>query len=223
MRYTDILARTHAELEAKFLGKPTPPDVIASGAVSEASSKVSETGTVQTGLAGEGTSSGVSQTGDVDVERHLRFARSLATWPPFPDTLDALTRLSEHYKLCVLSNVDHELFAHTRRVLEGEPGAKRFEFTAAYTAQDAGAYKPDPQALQYALRRLEEEHGIRKEAVLVVAQSVIHDLVPAKREGVKTVRINRAGASMGVQNVAEKFDWEFSTLGEMADVVEKEE
>lgn len=224
MRKSDVLARMHAELEARYTGKPILPGAIITVAASETSSATSETGIVKTGLAVEETSrADAGEKGGMDVERHVRFARNLATWPVFPDTIDALERLSKHFKLCVLSNIDHELFAHTQRALEGPPGDKRFEFAAVYTAEDAGAFKPDPQALKYALKRLQEEQGVKgKEEVLVVAQSAIHDLIPAKREGVRGAWINRPGASMGFDTTMEKFDWEFATLGEMADAVEKE-
>lgn len=227
MRYSDILARMHAELEAKLTGKAIPPDVMSTGAVSE-SSALDAAAKTSGGdrLAGERPSSGGSgRTGGVDVDRHVEFARSLADWPAFPDTVAALTQLSKHFKLCVLSNVDKTSFAHTQRALEGPPDAKRFSFTAIYTAEDAGAYKPDPAALRYALRRLKEDWGVEKEEVLVTAQSVFHDLIPAKREGVKGAWINRQGASRGLDGaevVRERFEWEFETLGAMADAVEKE-
>lgn len=227
MRYSDILARMHAELEARLTGKPNPPDVFGTpDAVSEVSTSDTKTKTRSVGLAGEGQSSGnTGEKGGVDLERHLQFSRSLANWPIFPDTIPALTQLSKHFKLCVLSNVDKTSFSHTQRALEGPPDAKHFSFTAIYTAEDAGAYKPDPVALHYALRRLKEDWGIEKEEVLVTAQSVFHDLIPARREGVKGAWINRRGASMGlegVNSISEGFEWEFETLGAMADSVEKE-
>ena len=115
MRYSDLLARLHAELEAKLTGKPAPPDVIATTSAVTESSSAQKT----QGAAGEGTSEGdEGDKGGVDVERHVRFAQSVGDWPLFPDTRDALARLSKHYKLCVLSNVDRTLFARTQEVLD---------------------------------------------------------------------------------------------------------
>ena len=34
-----------------------------------------------------------------DEEAHTAFGQSIGTWPVFPDTLDALARLSKHFKL----------------------------------------------------------------------------------------------------------------------------
>jgi FMN phosphatase YigB (HAD superfamily) len=39
-------------------------------------------------------------------EESIAFGESVGSWPAFPDTVDALKRLSKHYKLVVLSNVD---------------------------------------------------------------------------------------------------------------------
>src|SRR5262245_39430734 len=37
----------------------------------------------------------------------------LGEWQPFPDTLPALTRLKQRYKLAIISNIDDDLFAAT--------------------------------------------------------------------------------------------------------------
>ena len=44
-------------------------------------------------------------------EQNQAFGNSIGSWPVFPDTVDALRRLGKHYKLVVLSNVDHESFS----------------------------------------------------------------------------------------------------------------
>jgi FMN phosphatase YigB (HAD superfamily) len=36
----------------------------------------------------------------------VAFGQSIKDWPVFPDTIAALEKLSKHYKLVVLSNVD---------------------------------------------------------------------------------------------------------------------
>ncbi|KAK5022454.1 hypothetical protein LTS07_010114 [Exophiala sideris] len=66
------------------------------------------------------------------------FGQSVGWWPAFPDTVDALKRLSKHYRLVVLSNVDKVSFnASNSGPLEG------FDFDRIITAQEVGAYKPD--------------------------------------------------------------------------------
>ncbi|KAF7717167.1 HAD hydrolase subfamily IA protein [Penicillium ucsense] len=64
-----------------------------------------------------------------------RFGESIGTWPAFPDTVDALHRLSQHFKLVVLSNVDRASFARSNAgSLQG------FRFDRIITAQDVGSY-----------------------------------------------------------------------------------
>ncbi|KAG2005320.1 hypothetical protein GB937_008863 [Aspergillus fischeri] len=148
-------------------------------------------------------------------ESHI-FGESVGHWPAFPDTVEALKRLSKHYKLVVLSNVDRESFAKTNAgSLQG------FPFDLVITAQDVGSYKPNLENFRYMLRSVKEAFGLEPEQVLQTAQSQFHDHHPAKRMGLKSVWIERPGATMG--NLSEAvYDWRFSTLGDMADAVEKQ-
>jgi 2-haloalkanoic acid dehalogenase type II len=149
-------------------------------------------------------------------EENRAFGDSVGTWPAFPDTVDALRRLSKHYKLVVLSNVDRASFAKSNAgSLQGVP------FDMVITAQDIGSYKPDLRNFEYMLEAVEREFGVGRGEVLQTAQSQFHDHRPARRAGVRSVWIERAGALMG--NVEEPiFDWRFGTLGEMADAVDAE-
>lgn len=105
---------------------------------------------------------------------------SVPNWPPFPDSVAALARLAQHYKLVILSNVDDALFAGSARQLQAP-------FAAVFTAQQIGSYKPNPRNFQYALEHL----GVPQEQILHVAQSLFHDIVPAQAAGFATVWVNR--------------------------------
>jgi 2-haloacid dehalogenase len=135
---------------------------------------------VMAGVAGE---LGFEPT-EADLEA---LADSIGSWPPFPDTVDALRRLHSRYKLAVVSNVDDDLFARTAETL-GTP------FDDVITAQQVGSYKPSTANFRFALARL----GVTRERVLHVAQSLYHDHVPAKRLGLATVWINRPSRRAGV-------------------------
>jgi 2-haloacid dehalogenase len=113
-------------------------------------------------------------------------AQSIGDWPPFPDTVDALRRLAKTYRLAVISNVDDALFALT---------AKRLQvgFDWVTTAEQVRAYKPSPAMFEEALRRI----GGPRERVLHVAQSVYHDIVPARWLGLATVWVNRRAGKAG--------------------------
>lgn len=112
-----------------------------------------------------------------------RLGRSVPGWPAFPDSAAALARLAGHYQLIILSNVHRDGFAGSNRQLRGN-------FAAIITAEDAGAYKPAPNHFR-ALDTKLGELGVERTGLLHVAQSLYHDHVPAKREGLPSVWINR--------------------------------
>lgn len=144
------------------------------------------------------------------------FGASVGRWPAFPDTVDALRRLGRHYKLVVLSNVDHESFAGTNSgPLEG------VKFDLVITAQDVGSYKPDLANFRHMIREVQEKLGVLKEGIIQTAQSQFHDHRPAKEMGMKSSWIVRPGAIMG-NRPNPLYDWKFDTLGEMADALEAE-
>jgi 2-haloacid dehalogenase len=106
-------------------------------------------------------------------------AASVGDWPPFADTVEALGVLASRYKLVILSNIDDDLFALSAKHL-------RVQFAAVITAQQVGSYKPNLGHFRVALERLGG-----KEHILHVAQSLFHDIVPAKEVGLATVWVNR--------------------------------
>ncbi|KAE8381565.1 HAD-like domain-containing protein [Aspergillus bertholletiae] len=125
-------------------------------------------------------------------EESKAFGDSVGHWPAFPDTVDALKRLSKHYKLVVLSNVDRASFAKTNAgSLQG------FPFDLIITAQDIGSYKPDLNNFRHMLAAVQERFGIEPSQVLQTAQSQFHDHHPARTVGIKSVWIVRPGAIMG--------------------------
>ena len=111
-------------------------------------------------------------------------AESLGSWQPFPDTIDALRRLQGNYRLCIVSNVDDDLFAGTARMLE-------VEFDYVVTAEQVGSYKPSHNNFAAAIRRM----GFPKSQVLHVAESVKLDIEAAKSFGLDTVWVNRHGGT----------------------------
>ena len=150
------------------------------------------------------------------AEQNAAYGQSIGRWPAFPDTVDALRRLQNHYKLVVLSNVDRASFSLTNAgPLQGIP------FDLIITAQDVGSYKPDLKNFEYMLKEVEAKFGVRKEEVLQTAQSQFHDHHPAREVGINSAWIVRPGAEMGNRE-DEVWDWRFDTLGDMAEALEKE-
>jgi 2-haloacid dehalogenase len=100
------------------------------------------------------------------------FSTSVRDWPAFPDSVDALRRLKSRYKLAVISNVDDDLFSASARRLE-------VPFDWVVTAQQVRSYKPSLENFRRAFERI----GVAPERILHVAQSLFHDIEPARRLG----------------------------------------
>jgi 2-haloalkanoic acid dehalogenase type II len=132
-------------------------------------------------------------------------ADSLPSWTPFPDTNRALERLAgAGHRLGILSNVDDDLLAGTRRHF-----TVSFESGLIITAQHVKSYKPAAGHFETARARI---GGARW---LHAAQSYFHDIEPAGRLGIPSAWINRTGERPGqpsgalaeVRTLAEFADW----------------
>jgi 2-haloacid dehalogenase len=108
------------------------------------------------------------------------FGASVGEWPAFPDSTAALGRLAKRFRLGVITNCDDDLFALSNRRLG-------VAFDWVVTAEQVGAYKPDPRNFEVAFARI----GLPRERILHVAQSLFHDHVPARRLGLATAWIDR--------------------------------
>ena len=127
---------------------------------------------------------------------------SVARWPPFPDTNGALERLSRAgYELGILSNVDDDLLAGTRRHFT-------VSFPLLVTAQQVGSYKPAHGHFTTARERIDGRRWLH------AAQSYFHDITPAVANKVPVAWINRK--SMPPAGAA-RADREYKTLTELAD------
>jgi 2-haloalkanoic acid dehalogenase type II len=116
---------------------------------------------------------------DLPAGEAARFAESLPGWTPFADTNPSLERLAgAGYRLGVLSNVDPDLFAGTRRLLAAD-------FDLVITAADVRSYKPAHGHFTAARDRI---GGARW---LHAAQSHFHDVAPARALGIPAAWVNR--------------------------------
>jgi 2-haloacid dehalogenase len=147
-------------------------------------------------------------------EDHLAFGGSVGEWPAFPDSAAALSYLSGFYKLVILSNVDRQSFARSRRQLG-------VDFDAVYTAEDIGSYKPDPRNFRYMIDALAKS-GHSASDILHTAQSLFHDHEPANAMGLRSAWIDRrAGAADAGATPSPPggVHWDFRFTG-MAELVE---
>jgi 2-haloacid dehalogenase len=172
--------------------------------------------TVHRALAGE---FGLQNTDDLAQV----FGQSVAHWPAFPDSADALRYLKTRYKLVILSNIDRDSFAASNRKLG-------VEFDAIYTAQDIGSYKPEPVNFEYLLAHLHSDLDLAPCDVLHTAQSLFHDHAPARAFGLANAWIDRQrlseqgswGATASLEN-RPLLDFSFFSMAEMAEAVSAED
>jgi len=133
---------------------------------------------------------------------------SFDNWKPFPDTVNALKKLKTKFKIAILSNVDDDLFAISAKHL-------KVNFDFIITAEQVKSYKPSIKNFNFAINKI----GISKDKIIHVAQSLYHDIVPAKELGLKTIWINRRKGKDGfgaTPAANAKPDLEFSDLKSFA-------
>ena len=137
-------------------------------------------------------------------ERARFLAESLPSWKPFADTNPALTKLrAAGCKLGILSNIDDDLLAATRRHFD-------VDFDLVITAGQVQSYKP---AAPHFVAARERIGGARW---LHAAQSNFHDIVPANAMGIPTAWINRRGQNALAGGVP---TYHFRNLAELAEAM----
>jgi 2-haloacid dehalogenase len=110
-------------------------------------------------------------------------ARSLPEWEPFPEVPEALEELRRRgWNLVILSNTDRDLITESMKRI-GVP------FDLAIVAGELGSYKPAPAHWE----RFFEATTADKDHHVHVAASLLHDIAPARKLGLRTVWINRLG------------------------------
>ena len=138
----------------------------------------------------------------IGTERASFLPESLPHWKPFPDTNAALERLSRAgYDLGILSNVDDDLLAGTRRHFS-------VDFSLLVTAQQVRSYKPAAGHFTTARVRIGDRRWLH------AAQSYFHDITPAVAHRIPVAWINRKGQAPAGQA---RPDRSFRTLTELAD------
>jgi len=138
----------------------------------------------------------------ISRERARFLADSLPDWPAFADTNQALERLTAAgYGLGILSNIDDDLLARTRRHFT-------VSFELIVTAQQVSSYKPAPPHFTEARQRIGGKRWLH------AAQSYYHDVIPARALGIPVAWINRKRETA---SDAGRVEHEYDTLTELAD------
>jgi 2-haloacid dehalogenase len=139
------------------------------------------------------------------LEESDALARSLPSWPAFPEAPAALEDArGRGWKLAILSNTDRDFIeASLRRI--GVP------FELAIVASELGSYKP----ARVHWDAFFERTGAPREGHVHVGASLFHDVAPAAALGLRTIWVNRLG-----QEPEPQPDVELHTLDGLADALD---
>ncbi len=111
------------------------------------------------------------------------FRDSIRSWPPFPDTVEALEELGARYRLVAVTNADAWAMEHMSASM-GDP------FQESVTCDEVGVNKPSSRVFEHVLDKLAPA-GVEKRDILHTAQSQYHDIAPASALGFATMWIER--------------------------------
>jgi putative hydrolase of the HAD superfamily len=142
---------------------------------------------------------------------------SVPQWAAFADSVNALARLAQHYRLIAMTNAQRWAFEHFSATL-GRP------FHAAFTVDDTGTEKPDPAFFHKVFAFVEAE-GFSKHDMLHVAQSQYHDIGVSRALGLTNCWIERRHAQPGYGGTIEpeRFttpDYHFTSMAALADAAD---
>jgi putative hydrolase of the HAD superfamily len=145
------------------------------------------------------------------------FQMSVYRWPAFSDSVTALQRLRQRFRLVAMTNADRVAFSFYAHTL-GNP------FHDSVTADETGCAKPNPQFFAFNRGR-QSAFGYKLEEILHVAQSQHHDIGVAKSLGYRTCWIERRQGVKGFGGTPAvpaltKPDFHYASLKALADAVE---
>jgi 2-haloacid dehalogenase len=122
---------------------------------------------------------GIPYTDD-DYEQLIAGAEKFEAFPEVPD---ALRKLKEGYEIAIITNSDDDLIPHHLKAIG-------VDFDYVVTAQQAGAYKPRPQAFEHLFSVLPQS----RDQIIHAAQGWEYDIIPTRDMGLRRrVWVNRYG------------------------------
>lgn len=154
---------------------------------------------------------------------------TIASWPTFEGTFEALSYLSTRYRLVALSNIDK--FAWNITAGSDEASLGEILWYKVFTAEDFGTdmKRADDAKLEKLIEYCTSQ-GFDKSQILHVAQSLGHDHAPAKRLGLSSVFLigdgpvwgKEAEHKMALEKDLVGYAWRCANLKDFAEVVKKE-
>lgn len=137
---------------------------------------------------------------------------------PFPDSVEAMATLKQHYKLIAMTNARRWAFEKYAAKL-GEP------FWAGFTTDDTGCEKPNPDYFHQVFAHVATDGGSKGD-ILHTAQSQYHDIGISRELGMTNAWIQRRHAQKGYGGTIEpkeftKPDYHFHALIELANAAKQ--
>lgn len=147
-------------------------------------------------------------------ESSLAFADALADWPAFPDTVAAMQSLAQRSKLVLLSNMD----TSTLEAIASRGALRDVPIAACVGCDKTGGFKPDHKVNQALLDVAQKDFGVTREKVLLVAQGLKSDHVPAAEMGIASAWIDRyGGGEQALEDAGVRPSWVFERLQALVD------
>lgn len=122
---------------------------------------------------------------DLESSRSNFLPASVERWKPYREVNAALDRIAKKYNVGLVANIDDKLLVMSRRHL-------RADFDIVVTAQQVRAYKPDLAHFKECARRIGGKKGW-----MHVGSSYYYDVLPALKNNLPTVWLNRKGEKIG--------------------------
>lgn len=131
---------------------------------------------------------------------------------PYPEAAEILNVLKQKYKIGIIANQSKELDGRLKLY-----GLFNY-FDAVFGSDDVGLTKPDVEFYNFALIKT----GCLPEEAVMIGDRLDNDIVPAKKAGMKTIRIKQ-GYFRTVKAIKEEEtpDFTINVLSELPEVLEK--
>ena len=127
----------------------------------------------------------------------------------YPQVRSALKVLRTRYHLGIIANQGNDLSGRLERF--GILG----DFEIIISSSDVGFSKPDIRIFQLAL----EQANIEPSQAAYVGDRVDNDMVPAKKLGMRTIRVKQGLGQYGSEDSIFPSDWQISTVQELLQIL----
>ncbi len=136
--------------------------------------------------------------------------RDMASRRPFPDALDTIKKVQDHYKVAIISNADNAYLNPIADRLK----AAGVKLVGAVSSEKVKAYKPLPGAFTKAL----DEMGLKANESVYVGDMQWEDVTGGHRAGMKTVWLNKTDAA--ARSDLPKPDHEITAIADLLKVLD---